>query len=242
MGLIYVAATCIALATLGVRLALAKKATFISRINQPISPTSTIITFDIHGVLFNPNWAEIFQQLWRNKKSLSLLIYVFNPWFIYDFFVLLKQGAVPEAFILHFAHKYSYFRKYKNFVLTIANTQKPIVSTIDLTKELKKKGYPIHIFSNIGAILYQDLAKKHPAIFNLFDAVYVPSVENQYRGKRHKKTFFAYLALCNPKHKQVIFVDNNMSNVKKADRIGIVAIRYNNTNELAQVFNRLHII
>jgi len=211
-------------------------------LHKAITPESTIIAFDIHGVLFNPDWKKIGGLVWRNKKAWSLFIYLFNPRFVYDFFILLKHGAVPEAFIMHFAHQYPYFAQFKNLALAIANTQKPIASMINLLIALKSRGYTLHIFSNIGTVLYADLALTFPAIFCLFDAACVPSATTNYHGKRHKKTFLAYLEQFNPTHKQIIFIDNNARNIRTASRVGIVGIYYKNPTQLKRVFEELKVL
>lgn len=204
-----------------------------------ITPQSTIITFDIHGVLFNLDWKKIMQLVWRNKRSWGLITYIINPRFLYNTRQLAKKGTVLENIIIELSNHHPYFGSNKSFIYSLANAQKPIPSMIDLLEVLKKEGYSLHIFSNIGLNLYADLAHDFPAIFTLFDQAFTP---DGLKGKQHTKTFVTYLKLYNPEQKQVIFVDNNKNNVHKADYVGILGVYYKNTQQLETVFKKLEVL
>lgn len=206
---------------------------------KPITPDSSIITFDIHGVLFKADWPKIAKLVWAHKKTGSLIFYIFNPWFIYDLAQMLKKGAVLEKCIDHLSGRHPYFAKHKNFILLIANTQKPIPPMLELVKTLKSHGYTLHIFSNIGTILYKDLSYQFPMPFSLFDDAYTP---DGFASKAHPEAFTHYLERYNPHNKQVIFIDNNKNNIALASSAGIVSIYYKKPQQLQAILVKLGVL
>lgn len=209
------------------------------RLSKPVNPHSSIIAFDIHGVLFKADWKKIAQMMWADKKTYRLCIYLFNPWFIYDLVRLSNKGAVLEACITFLSSKYRHFAQHEDFIILAANTQKPIFAMVNILHFLKNQGYVLHIFSNIGSSLYEDLSIQFPHIFTLFDDAFTP---NGFDGKSHQKTFIQYLKEFNPDNKQVLFVDNNKNNIIMANTVGIVSVYYKNPRQLRTTFKELRII
>lgn len=206
---------------------------------KPITPDSSIITFDIHGVLFTADWRKIIGRIWANKKSCTLIVYIFNPRFVYHLFKLWHKGAVLEKCITALSENYPFFARHKNFIFMIANTQKPIPHMLDLIKTLKSHGYTLHIFSNIGTQLFQDLAQDFPQEFMLFDKAFTP---DGFKGKSHQETFSYYLEEFNPENKQVLFIDNNKKNITLAKTVGIISIYYKNPQQLHAALKQLRVL
>lgn len=205
----------------------------------PITPISSIITFDIHGVLFTPDWKAIAKLFWGNKKSCTLFVYLFNPQFLYDLFFLVRNGAVLVKCITYLSGRYPYFACYEQFIFLVANTQKPIANTINVVKLLKEKGYTLHIFSNIGTTLYQKLENEFPQTLMLFSQAFTP---DGFHGKNHQDTFTDYLEYFNQDHKQIVFIDNNKNNISLAAAVGIVSIYYKNPEQLQTSLQNLEVI
>ena len=207
--------------------------------SAPITPDSSIITFDIHGVLFTADWPKIAGLIWANKKACTLIMYIFNPKFLYHVVRLLHKGAVLEKCITYLSGKHSYFARHKDFIFLIANTQKPIPHMVDLVKTLKKEGFTLHIFSNIGTQLYESLSQKFPREFILFDKAFTP---DGFHGKSHQETFSYYMAAFNPENKQILFIDNNKKNISMAKTVGIISIYYKNPQQLHAALRQLQVI
>lgn len=205
-------------------------------IKTPISPHSSIITFDIHGVLFNADWPAIARLIWTNKQSFTLTLYLLNPRFVYRVLRLLYKGAVLEKCITYLSGNYPHFARQKDFIFLVANTQKSVPHMLPLLKKLKEKGFTLHIFSNIGTRLYQGLAEKFPREFALFDKSFTP---DGFHGKSHQETFFHYLEEFNPEDKQIIFIDNNRRNIAMARTVGIASIHYKNSQQIQLVLEQL---
>jgi FMN phosphatase YigB (HAD superfamily) len=225
--------------TLGYILIRQKIALAIPQPSTPITPSSSIITFDIHGVLFTPDWSKIRSLIWANKKVCTLIIYLFNPRFLFRAFILLRKGAVLEKCITALSGDYPYFARYETFIFSVANTQKPIPHMADLIKTLKQEGFTLHIFSNIGTQLYEDLVREFPQEFIMFDKAFTP---DGFQGKSHQETFSYYLEEFNPQNKQIVFIDNNRKNVTLAKNVGIISIYYRNPGQLQETLKQLRVI
>ena len=208
-------------------------------LQNSLAPESTIIAFDIHGVLFKKDYKKIARLMWHNKKDLSpLLLYTFNPFFIYDIFKLRYKKAITEEYIIGLGTKYPRLTKLIPLGITLANAQKPISQTISIVKNLKKRGYVLHVFSNIGKTIYADLAKQFPEILNTFDALITTTAKNNYKNKSHKDFFYSYISQHTPK-KQLILIDNTYSNIKQAHTLGIIGIRFTTPQALQKTLSRL---
>lgn len=216
-----------------------RMAQIIAHPAAPITPNSSIITFDIHGVLFTPDWPAMARLLWANKNTFVLGLYILNPRFVYRVLRLLYKGAVLEKCITYLSGNYPLFARYQGFIFLVANTQKPIPHMIDLLKALKKKGYTLHIFSNIGTRLYEGLALKFPEEFILFDQAFTP---DGFHGKSHLETFYHYLEEFNPENKQIVFIDNNRNNITMAKTVGIISVYYKNPRQLYATLKQLDVI
>ncbi|MCX5922309.1 MAG: hypothetical protein NTX86_03200 [Candidatus Dependentiae bacterium] len=200
--------------------------------SSSLSPENTIVVFDIHGVLFKRNYKKTMNLLWQNKKVVLLARYMLHPRFMYDLCTLMLKRAVPEECIMTLCQKYPGIATYKHLAINIANAQDPIQETLDIVSCLKKRGYVLHIFSNIGAVIFVHLAARHQAIFSNFDAVQVPNQENSYLAKNNPKAFAHYLATYNQHNKTILFIDDNRQNIRRATDAGMISIYFENPDQL----------
>lgn len=207
--------------------------------NLTISPANTIISFDIHGVLFEPDTKKIKQLLKKNPKVFLVLRYLFWPPLLFDLIRLLKKKAVPEEIISHLTTQYTGLAQYKNLAIKLANAQKPIPGMLKLIKQLHVNGYQLHIFSNIGIQIYQELAHEYQEIFSFFHRVHMPNTTNNFIGKPHIGAFQDYINRCNPHKMQVLFIDNRWRNVTSAHRVGIFGIHFKSAHHLHKKFGHL---
>lgn len=211
-------------------------------LQAPITPESTIIAFDIHGVLFKKDYKKIARIVLHNKKQVStLLLYTLNPFFIFDVLKLLYKKAVTEEYIIGLSNKYSRLSKLIPLGIAVANAQKPIPQTINIAKKLKTLGYTLHIVSNIGKTIYDDLAAQHPAIFSNFDAIITPSTENNYQSKSHKAFFDSYFERYARKN-QLFLIDDKARNIKTAAQSGIAGITFTQPKKLQKELAKLSAI
>jgi len=207
-----------------------------------ILPHNTIITFDIHGVLFKPHFKKIASLVWCNKRALKVGFYFLNPKFTFQVIKLLYKQAVPEEYFMTLTSKYPSLLRYRPLAIAISNAQKPVPQIIELVQHLKARGYTLHIFSNIGEHIFADLAHTHAHIFTLFDKAHVPNRRTGYIGKKHPESFALYNQLYNSDKKNIVLIDDNKNNICRAAHVGITGIYFKNINQLYSALHRLKII
>lgn len=199
-----------------------------------MDPKSTVIAVDLHGVLFKPNYKNMFKQFFKNKKKLKLVFALINPRLWIDVVRLMHKRAIVEEFFIRLGKKYHRLEPFIPLGIKIANQQEPVTDVVKTLNNLKKKGYSIHLFSNIGSIIFEDLNKKFPTLFKMFDSFTMPSHTNGYLRKPSKKAFEEYLNEHNTDGKQVIFIDDKKRNVHAAKKHGIISILFRSPRQLKE--------
>jgi FMN phosphatase YigB (HAD superfamily) len=213
-----------------------------SSLTHTISPQTTIIAFDIHGVLFAPDKKKIKKVIKSHPSVFNVLVYAFWPPFLLNVYKLVRKKAVPEEIINHLSSRYKLIAKHKQFAIQLANAQKHIPYMENLVTKLKDLGYELHIFSNIGSEIFKELSDQHYTLFKLFDKIYIPHRENNFIGKPHHQAFRDYLKRCNNSKQQVIFIDNRWRNIKSAHQSNIFGIHFKSAQQLTKELQQLAVI
>jgi HAD superfamily hydrolase (TIGR01509 family) len=211
----------------------------ISRNDTPLSPSTTILAFDLHEVLVTNHYTKMFWLWWNYVKKWSLLYHLVHPRIIILFLRLRVKRAVAENILFTLIEKYPLLAEYQSLSIQILNAQKPIPHMEDVLIQLKKIGFELHLFSNIGEQLFNHLAPYYPSLFKLFDVIQVAESSNNYLGKPNPKAFEQYLMRYNKAAKQIIFVDDKCCNIHMAQRFGIIGIRFHSYKRLIKKFNQL---
>ena len=198
---------------------------------QQITPQTTIIVFDINGVLFTTDYWQLFTLLIRDKNSFRLLVHVLHPYVVRDIIRLYWKGSTNEEYYAHLVSTYSSLAPCKSLLLAAAQAQKPIPSMIELVEQLRTLGYQLHILSNIGMIFFSHLQALHPTFFAHFRAFKIANLDENYLSKPHKLMYERYQKECNPEHKQVIFIDDKKRNVYAAQQEGMIGVLFNNPQQ-----------
>jgi len=200
--------------------------------HKPITPENTIITFDLHDVIVNYDYSEILHTFLQNKNKLKLIIAMLNPFVWWDIAKLTWQDSVAEQYIVGLGEKYTSLKPFIPLGTQIANCQRPNPRMVKLLEELKQRGYTLHLFSNIGAQIFEDFKKKFPELIELFDMISIPSKQNGYSKKPHDSAFTNYLKKLKNDGRQIIFVDDKVRNLEKAHSHDITGILFTNTYKL----------
>jgi FMN phosphatase YigB (HAD superfamily) len=196
-------------------------------------PATTIISFDLHGVVCRSDYRAILKIGLGNPNSLlRLAMYAFNPLFLKDVWRLWRSHAVAAAYLQLVCTKHRFLASTVPFLIKVGNAQKPNHLLISFIKQLKNHGYAVHLFSNIGDIILDDFAVQYPQIIALFDTICATSKTTDYIGKPYDDAFAAYQTNCNPSNKQVIFIDNTKRNIAAAHRHNMTGILYGSTTEV----------
>ncbi len=197
---------------------------------QQITPQSTIIVFDINGVLFTTDYWKLAKLLVRDKNSLRLLIHIFHPYVIRDIIRLYWKGSINEEYYTQLV-SYPSLAPCRSLMIAAAQAQKPIPAMIELVQHLRNLGYTLHILSNMGMIFFSHLQALHPAFFAQFQALKIANPGENYLSKPHKLMYQRYLQECNPEHKQIIFVDDKKRNVYAAEQEGMIGVLCKNAQQ-----------
>lgn len=192
--------------------------------STPLHAKNTIIVFDIHGVLFHHNYPLMIRKSLYNGALFRVLPHVLNKNFLKDFFSMVRRNALAEEYIIGLASRHAKIAPFIPLGIDIANAQKANEPVIAIVKELKKRGYQLHILSNIGSIIFEDLRAKNPDIFALFDEIKVAKAEEGYLGKPHRMMFNNYQIQLNKENKFIIFIDDKSKNIKAARAQTMVSI------------------
>lgn len=190
----------------------------------------SLLAFDLHSVLFEPNWKEVAQVLWNYNHKLSIVALAFKPYLIYKSLRLLFNDATDEEF---FALCEQHCPKLMPLVIDLMNAHRPIKQMVSILKELKAKGYTLHIISNIGPRRYPMLCSRFPELMSQFEqAKIIKGYTKELIKKPNPQFFKDYLHDFNPKNKTVIFIDDNKRNIKAAQSLGFIGICFENPQQL----------
>ncbi len=194
------------------------------------------IVWDIHKVILQkdfysmacafiqyPYWIDIFKKLNLNLiKQCAFLTWT---------------GSTSDEFI-HIAQKYKN-PKMAQLISTIGNKQKPIKGTIKIIKTLHKNNAQQYVGSNIGPIMFDDLQKKMPHLFNdtIFDLEHsqIGTYNGQTIIKKPNPVFFHQFLQKNNLYdnpESILFIDDKIENIKAARTFGMRAILFKNPQQL----------
>ena len=151
----------------------------------PVSPLNTVYAFDMHKVFMEQNWTKLVTSLLctYHIKSIALLD-------------LKNRHRVGEKHFELMEKKHPSLKGISNYFEHFLLNEPFMLDTIEIIKELKKKGYKVYVLSNCAQETYYKLKIKYPEIYILFDGEYLPSKENKYNAKPNAsfyKEFKSYL-------------------------------------------------
>ena len=201
-----------------------------------------IIAVDLHGVLFVARHKNMFRTFFKSKEKLKLFFALCSPFLWADVLKLMKKKAVAEEYLVGLAEKHHRLKKFVPLGIEIANQQDPNQEVIEVLKELKKNGCTLHLFSNIGGIIFEDLRKKYPVPMTLFESFSLASRENGYARKPHEKAFTTFLKTHNPHNLPVILIDDKKKNIRGAQKHGITTIFFTSPKQLRTELVKLNLI
>lgn len=201
-----------------------------------IQKSSVVFALDMHKVLIKPDIKAMFKML-LVRKYVFLIFFDLRIWYH-----IIKDGSISEKVVDILDKKYRDKGVHKEFLIKVLNCQHLNISTIEVFQRLKDRGYNVYLTSNIWQELFQDLMQKFPIFKSLFNGYYIPSKENNYvkkPDKRYYEGFKIYLAQKGNGNKKIIFVDNDIRNIKAAKHTGFITIMYTGTKALIKDLHRL---
>lgn len=191
-------------------------------------PADVVIAFDIHDVLVKASPKKILKCI--AKMGFTQCCNVVS--FLYK----TRNDTVRnmEGRLNRLIEKEPAYASLKADFTQLMNAQAINHATLQVVRDLKTQGYTVVIASNIGEETYAALKDKKPEVFRLFDAAYTVTHESQYLDKSNP----AFFDTCKVQHegKQILFIDDQIKNLKKAAQAGITGIHFTSSQKLREVF------
>lgn len=165
-----------------------------------------VCVFDLHGVLMESDTAEGAKSFCRNVVSIAA-----------DFGKLLwAHPRQPAA--------------WRDALEPAANCQKPVDAMWTLIRELRAKGVPVVLFSNIRPHTYDQLRRRFPEEFALFDRVIIVGPETGWRTKQDDAFYDAVersvAEMLPGKRYSIVYVDDTRAYVLRGRQRGWHALTH----------------
>jgi HAD superfamily hydrolase (TIGR01509 family) len=205
------------------------------------SPRKTVFAFDLHDVIYTPDYSKRMHILTHIPQKLTLFSLITNPLFLYRSVRLATQQIAAEQVIDQLVPLYPQLNLFIPTITEMINAQTPIEGTVEIIKKLKEKGFTLYILSNIGDRVLKDMLTKFPDIFSNFDDFFFCSPEYDYIRKPNPQYYKYFLEKFNLKADQVIFVDDLVKNISAADNLGIHGILFHCPEQLEREITSLGI-
>ncbi len=200
-----------------------------------VKPATTLFAFDLHGVVLKPNRFQIASMLWDKFPKRRFFKFLFHPVGFYSLVSLFKNEAISEQTFDEFIEQHRQFKGLKPLFIELMTTQWLDKKNVSALKLLRHLGYKCFILSNIWPSALKTLKEKYPTLLDLFDGVYIPSAKNHYVHKPQKifyEGFKKYLENQNLDQKQIVFIDNNDTNIESANKAGLHALQVKSLDEI----------
>ena len=212
----------------------------------PINPTHTAFVFDIHKVFMHQNFIDMGLQIACTKYGFIFISLFLRPSFWFTIHKIRLQSHVLEYVIRELEKIYPQLAGFSVFFEKLLLDQKPLYKTVAFIQALKEEGYTLSILSNCALETYNKMVEAYPDIFNLFDAAYLPSKENNYRSKPNPQFFKEGIAELKKSphllHKQLIFIDDKKRNILAGLKEQLIGIHFVSVKQLSQDVSFLKLI
>ena len=177
------------------------------------------IIFDIGNVLLDFQPEEYLLQYFDKTVMGDLMTIVFSS----DEWIELDMGTMmlPEVMQSLTTRHPHYHDEIIFFLKNWTNMMVPIQQTVDILYELKDKHYQLYILSNFSTEAIDILYQRY-SFFNLFDVAVISSQEKLV--KPEEKIYQVLLDRYSLIPQESVFIDDLLSNVSTAERLGIHGI------------------
>lgn len=195
------------------------------------NPAKVAFAFDFHDVIVELDWSQVIDYSFKNLHKTALLKSI--PTAInnaLDGNVKPHNGGIKllETLLAGSAHQDILIDDF----IALANKQRIKPGMLEILQQLKNAGYTLVLASNISEKTLIEISKQAPfkTLLSLFDATLTPTVANNHLAKP-MPTYFITLKNRYP-DKQIFFVDDSLTNIKAAKRVGLVTHHFKNSQAL----------
>lgn len=177
------------------------------------------IIFDIGNVLLDFRPEEYLMQYFNQSVMGDLMTIVFSSdeWIDLDLGAITLQETIKSLSLRH-PH---YHDELVFFLENWTHMMTPIQETIDIVYELKNKGYALYLLSNFSIEAIDTLSKRY-SFFQLFDGAVISAKEHL--AKPEEAIYQLLLDRYHLIPEECVFIDDLLSNVNTAERLGIYGI------------------
>lgn len=195
-----------------------------------MTKNNTVITFDLHEVIFTFDYKKIAKILWNAKHKWTIFATIFRLPLVWKLMKMVWQDATDEEF-------YELFEQQRPILLPLiiemTNSQKVIPGMDTVIEELAERGHTLHIFSNIGPRRFKQLSIDFPQIMRHFKKAKIVQPGQKPSIKKPDIQFFReYLTDYIKPDQKVIFIDDNKKNIEVARSLGMTAIPFTSAKKL----------
>ncbi|MBN1549411.1 HAD-IA family hydrolase [Candidatus Babeliales bacterium] len=207
---------------------------------RPARPHKTVFAFDLHHVLFKPDYPTMLANaLLLFFTTPRLWNIILNPKVTFRIICALTSGKVGEKVLNDLGTIHPGLKEFQDKGNRIANCQIPIKRTFELIKELKKRGFEIYLLSNIGSTTFKEFQELYPDYFDDFDGFFMPMPEYTYLHKPDLRMYLLFLDTFDLKAEQTIFVDDKADNVLAARSVGMNSVLFSEPHHFECVLHAI---
>ena len=200
------------------------------------------VAFDVHNVLFKPDYQEIALIAWKLPNKLHLIITIINPRFIFSAIKMAKQTGLGHQYLQNLFKQFPRLAQHEQFIFGVICAQKPIQCCFNIATQIKSNGIQLYIFSNMDMRMLKTLRSKYPELFSLFDEIHCVGPDSNWEQKPSRASFLVFLKKFSLHAPEIIFVDNSPRNISAARKIGMQTILYKNCAQLKRAVTQLNIL
>lgn len=212
---------------------------------RPYTPANTVFFFDLHDVILKPDTAKRIKIALKNPiGALRLGAHVHS------------NKDLPNGEALQVELKRKGNTKQAEIIRQFSAAYKVDMDVFKILQELKAKGYTLRIASNIGTGHLNDLLdQRHPRnnvkhsgsvtlrdMFALFDDLIFVDYERQDVIRKPDHRYFALLHDRCDQSQNLIFVDDNKTNIEAAHACGLHGIRFTSAHKLSNDLKTIGIL
>lgn len=114
-----------------------------------------------------------------------------------------------------------------------------LAGTVEILKELKKKGYPVYGLSNWSAETFPYARQKYN-FFELFDDIVISGEVGTI--KPEPQIFEILLKKISRPARECLFIDDSLRNIEQAHRMGFATIHFQSPEQLEEELHRMQLL
>ncbi len=196
------------------------------------------IVFDLGGVLIDWDPRYLYRKIFTDEAALEdfLATITTTEWHIEQD----RGRTMEEATVLlvsrhpeHAAEIKAYYDRWDEMF------GGPIEGTVDILRELRERGYPLHALTNWSAETFP-VARESYDFLGLFDEIVVSGEERLIKPDKDIYNVLVQRTGLDPA--TTVFIDDSLPNVTAAKELGFVALAFQNPNRLRQDLAELDLL